>query len=218
LTSPRLAEDVVIMFNERTRMTGETTAGCWQRRRRCAAFTLVELLVTIGLLVIVFALAASLARKVKSEASHAFTTDLLVGLDSLMSQYQQRYGRLPELDSVLPAGALTDEANLERNAEKNNQQFLRALQGGPPWDHFCAGLPAYVYDPSRPSLRDSWGMPIVFMPKGHSPLGSAPLNKKFFFLSAGPDQHYLTIIDNLYSYEHYYQADLPQSSRSTMQR
>jgi len=183
-------------------MTCDIATASWPRRwRLVGAFTLVEMVVTLGLLLIVMVLMINLAHRVRSEAAGVLTKDLLTKLDSLMAQYQRRHDRLPVIERVLPDGVVPEEALLECNAQMNNQQFVGALQAEPLWASFCAGLPHAVYDASRPALCDSWGMPIIFMPKGHSLLGTAPPDKDFFFFSAGPDKNYLTIVDNLYSYE-----------------
>jgi len=77
-------------------------------------------------------------------------------------------------------------------------------------------------------LADAWGNPIVFMADQHPAIGMAPMRPSasspgaapanrsrsdpasttapretgsFFLFSAGPDGHYLTREDNLYSYE-----------------
>lgn len=61
-----------------------------------------------------------------------------------------------------------------------------------------ADMPLSMYDGVY--LRDAWGSPIVFMPASHAWIGTAPRNASFFF-SPGPDRAYLTLDDNLYSYE-----------------
>jgi hypothetical protein len=59
-------------------------------------------------------------------------------------------------------------------------------------------LPISIYDEA--TLRDVWGVPIVFMPGRHPQVGMAPQDAPFF-VSAGPDRRFRTRDDNLYSYE-----------------
>lgn len=98
-----------------------------------------------------------------------------------------------------------DELAMFRLAERNNRAFLKAASGSTP-PEFFSQLPVSVYDPQTPSLRDAWGTPIVFIPRTHPILGMAPRDAPFF-LSAGPDRKFLTLADNLYSYEAFPRAD-----------
>ena len=50
------------------------------------------------------------------------------------------------------------------------------------------------------TLVDAWGTPIVFMPAGALNVGISQQNRSFF-LSAGPDRKFASVVDNLYSYE-----------------
>lgn len=65
-------------------------------------------------------------------------------------------------------------------------------------DAVINGVSALLFDGS--TLRDPWGQPIVFMSAGRAEIGYATKNRPFFF-SAGPDGRYLTLLDNIYSYE-----------------
>lgn len=60
-------------------------------------------------------------------------------------------------------------------------------------------------------LRDAWGRPIALMPRQLPALGIAPDDGPFF-VSAGPDGSFLTLADNLYSYD--LPALLPAPRRS----
>ena len=161
------------------------------------------MLTTIALLVIVMGLMSSLARRVRAESAETVTKSLLRSLDVLMSQYQTRHHQLPAIAPLIPGylkeGQLPEEPSLQTEALRNNRQMLRVLRG-----QLSAGggvfgdQPASIYN--ELTLRDAWGTPIVFMPSFHSAIGTAP-GDRFFFVSAGPDGHFLTRDDNLYSYE-----------------
>src|SRR3977135_332087 len=57
-------------------------------RRR--AFTLVEMLTTVAVLVIVLGLMVSLARDVRTRSAERLTKDLLSRLDTLVAQYRAK--------------------------------------------------------------------------------------------------------------------------------
>ncbi len=162
----------------------------------CTGFTLVEMLTTVAVLVIVLGLMVSLARYVRSRSAEDLTRDLLARLDRTMAQYVQRAGGLPPVG--FPPADL-DEPAIGRWAMAANVQFVRSLRGqmdlsaGP-----LAELPIFIYD--QRLIRDTWGTPVLFMPRQHPQIGLA-LGDRFFFVSAGPDRQFLTRDDNLYSYD-----------------
>ena len=161
------------------------------------------MLTTIAVLVIVMGLMVSLARRVRAQSAESVTKNLLRTLDALMTQYVDRNHRLPDVAAFVPAdlkaGQLPDESKLQATALRNNRELLTVLRGQFNLSsRTFADQPFSIYDDA--TLRDAWNMPIVFMPTFHPAIGMAPGNR-FFFLSAGPDGHFLTRDDNLYSYE-----------------
>ena len=182
---------------------------------RRAAFTLIEMLITIALLIIVLGLMVSLARHVRDRSAQQLTLSLLRDLDGLMSQYVLNSGgSMPPLAAILPADATVakDGPELAAAALMNNRQWvtclrqdyrLRQIDPNAPPDPFDA-QPISVYDRRSSTLRDAWGSPIVFMAGQHPLVGLAPSERgrdRSFFFSAGQDRKYLTREDNLYSYE-----------------
>lgn len=172
--------------------------------RRQAAFTLVEMLTTVALLVIVLGLMVSLARYVRRRSAEDLTRRVLLDLDESLRRYLRSYdrptqGRIVEsLGLALDEGPV-DERALELLTLENNRRFVRALEeGGYMAQRAFRDLPLSIYGESM--LRDAWGMPIVLMPRMHRSIGMAP-NDAWFFFSAGPDRLYLTRGDNQYSYE-----------------
>jgi type II secretory pathway pseudopilin PulG len=181
---------------------------------RQRAFTLIEMLTTVAVLIIVLGLMVSLARNVRDRSAHQLTHDLLRQLTQLIDEYREDYGRqLPPVASIIPARMQIrpDETQLADLAKINNEQMVKALRpglarldrssdAGP--GSLLGQLPLAVYDGL--TLRDAWGSPIVFMPEQHHLIGMAPKGEQggtHFFFSAGPDRQYLTRDDNLYSYE-----------------
>src|SRR5690606_18224765 len=81
-----------------------------------------------------------------------------------------------------------DTPELQQNARRNSEDFVRAFRQQPGLSAVFADKPLAVYD--ELTLRDAWGSPIVFMPTHHPQIGMAPAGH--FFFSAGPDRLYLT--------------------------
>jgi len=173
---------------------------------RCA-FTLIEMLTVVAVLVIVLGLMVSLARDVRTRSADRLTKDLLARLDALVDQYRRPLRTLPEDQRrlypavqplVTPQGP-NDESRLRDNAAANNRELIRTLKSqmdlsaGPFSDLSIANY-------NEVNVLDAWGSPIVYMPSQHPLIGMAGGDRSFFF-SAGPDRRYLTRQDNLYSYE-----------------
>ncbi|HEX4797450.1 MAG TPA: type II secretion system protein [Humisphaera sp.] len=173
---------------------------CGIRRRPRRGYTLLEMLTTVAALIIVLGLMVSLARSVRSASAQELTKDLLRKLDVLMDQYYAANGRLPDIAPLVPAEEWQmTEPVLQRNAYQNNRQLVGALKAQAAMDpQTFVGLPDTVFNDAI--LRDAWSTPIVYMPRMHPSIGTAPQNRRFFF-SAGPDGQFLTQEDNLYSYE-----------------
>jgi prepilin-type N-terminal cleavage/methylation domain-containing protein len=165
--------------------------------RNRSAFTLIEMLTTVAVLVIVLGLMVSLARYVRNRSAAGLTRDLLSRLDRTMAQYKQA-----SLDQLPPVGfppPEVDEISLSRWATAGNVQFVRSLRAKVDLSAGAlAELPIFIYD--QRMIRDTWGTPILFMPRQHPQVGLA-LGDRFFFVSAGPDRQFLTRGDNLYSYD-----------------
>jgi type II secretory pathway pseudopilin PulG len=184
-------------------------------RPRCSrsAFTLIEMLTVVAVLIVVLGLMVSLARYVRDQSAQVLTRKLLGDLDVLMAQYlEHNGGRLPAVEVVPPHNELDPLENIAflQAARKNNEQCIRALKTDYrshrtdltlPVDPF-EQQPISVYD--LHTIRDAWGTPIVFMAGQHPKIGMAPSHggqDQCFFFSAGPDRKFLTRDDNLYSYE-----------------
>jgi type II secretory pathway pseudopilin PulG len=194
-------------------------------RKSNRAFTLIEMLTTIAVLIIVLGLMVSLARNVRDRSAQQLTRDLLLKMSQVVAVYAESNGRqLPAVTSIIPPEAYLppEEPALALLAKKNNEEFVRALRQEMARIQLHEGastgarrrgsrgrgggvfgqLPLSVYDGL--TLRDAWGSPIVFMPAAHRWIGIAPTEgdeDAYFFFSAGPDRKFLTRDDNLYSYE-----------------
>jgi type II secretory pathway pseudopilin PulG len=167
---------------------------------RRSAFTLIEMLTTVAVLIILLGLMIDLAGYVRNRSANDLTRQVLAGLDVAMSQYISAHKMMPAVHPFATDANLNeDEDTLLQSALENNRDFVAALKAnnllsGNVFSH----LPVSIYDGI--TLNDAWDTPIVFMPASHPRIGMAPGGKGFFF-SAGPDRQYKTREDNLYSYE-----------------
>lgn len=168
-------------------------------RQYPSAFTLIEVLTTVAMLIIGLGLMVSLARYVRSASAEQFTRDLLSRLDVAMSQYIQRNdSQIPQIAPLRLNRSDVDEPELLRRARVNNEQFVRLLKSQRDLEEkVFSDLSLTYYD--EVTLLDAWGTPIVFMPRMDPDIGMGP--HEYFFFSAGPDRKFLTRDDNLYSYE-----------------
>lgn len=195
------------------------------RNRR--AFTLIEMLTTMAVLIVVVGLMVSLARYVRDNSAQELTASILDRLERALAAYRDDWGDVPPVPPLIGRGPVPDESVLRRNALANNRAFVRSLR---PYllrlsprqetgDTTAPGsqglarrtiaeldlpdaldeLSLGTYD--EITLCDAWGGPIVFMPHMQEAIGMAPPDRPYFFFSAGPDGRYLTRDDNLYSYE-----------------
>src|SRR5207247_484898 len=100
------------------------------------AFTLIEMLTTVAVLVIVLGMMVSLARDVRTRSADRLTKDILRRLDTLVAQYKAKaLKNVPEKDRhlfpvvhPLLAGELLDDNHLRENAKRNNSDLIRALR------------------------------------------------------------------------------------------
>lgn len=177
------------------------------------AFTLVEMMTTVAVLVIVLGLMVSLARDVRTRSAERLTKDLLRRLDILVGQYLKRLPEGQNLSAypvveplvtadvlaLAPSGSGAMEQQLLVNALANNRDLVRALRTQVDLSN-KAFSDLSIANYNEVNVMDPWGRPIVYMPSQHPLIGMAA-GDRYFFFSAGPDRKYLTRQDNIYSYE-----------------
>jgi hypothetical protein len=150
---------------------------------------------------IVLGLMVNLANRVRHESADKLTRQVLAQLSTLMYQYQKTTGDLPPIQPVIQPDQPADESTLQRLAMQNNADFVRYLNLQTVAKTRRMGDDALAESLSdKGVLEDPWGSPIVFMPQQNPAIGMPP-GGSYFFFSAGPDRHYLTQEDNVYSYE-----------------
>lgn len=159
-------------------------------------FTLLEMLTAVAALVIVLGLMVSLARHVRNRSREQLTSAVLTRLEQLLAQYQPLESQLRQVPPLVRDGN-GDEANVRSAAMSNSAAVVRVLRSQLGQQLF-ADLPLALYD--ELVLRDAWGSPIVYMPPRAENIGIQP-QERHFFVSAGPDRRFGTLLDNLYSYD-----------------
>ena len=175
------------------------------RRKRSVAFTLIEMLTTIDILIIILGLMVSLARHVQQASAQQLTKDILHKFEDAMDQYiTLNHGQPPDVPLfIADSNRSPTESALQRSAVLNNEAVVKALSD-PRLNNRDHGLLNDRFDLSTAyydgtAVRDAWGSPIVFLPRMHPAVGMSA--NGWFFFSAGPDRRYLTRDDNLYSYD-----------------
>ncbi|HEV8604224.1 MAG TPA: hypothetical protein VGQ99_02585 [Tepidisphaeraceae bacterium] len=173
---------------------------------RKSSFTLIEMLTTVAALVIILGLMVSLARYERRRSAEAFTRDdVLARLEALLARrdivenkaLQEALASVPRL--VRPSAREPEEPVLQFNARQNNEEFVKVFKKYASPKSFN-DIPLSLYNPTANTLVDAWGTPIVYMPAGALNVGIIP-QQRSFFLSAGPDRKFSSVVDNLYSYE-----------------
>lgn len=167
------------------------------------------MLTTVAALVIVLGLMVSLARYERRRSAENFTRDDILGkLDALLARRDIAENKalqealadpnvVPRL--LRPSAREPEEPVLQLNAARNNTEFVKIFKkyvGPKAFNEF----PLSLYNPTANTLVDAWGTPIVYMPAGALNVGIIP-QQRSFFLSAGPDRKFSSVVDNLYSYE-----------------
>lgn len=173
-------------------------------RRTHRGYTLVELFLTIGVLVMVLGLAVNLADRLRRTSLDHRARQQLQQLSAAVARFQAAHASqlpaaMPLLDPAEPLPhepATIDPATLTARAARNAADVRLALGWTP------------ATRPTEDPFTDPWGTPIVFMPS-QTAIGMAPGDRPFF-VSAGPDRQFITRADNLYSYD--YAEDAPSTA------
>ncbi len=163
---------------------------------RATGLSLLGLLNTIAALVIVLGLMVLTVRHVRLRSGEELTQQILGELEEMLARHPELEKALAGVPPLVREGRQDSRALLAA-ATENNMATVRIIRRLVPPPVF-AQLPLSVYDGQ--TLRDAWGTPLVYMARGAPNIGIAP-QQRAFFLSAGPDRDFATLLDNLYSYE-----------------
>ncbi len=162
------------------------------RRPRRRGYTLVELFLTIGVLMMVLGLVINLDSRLRAESLERKARGQLRRLAADVDRYAADHGgRLPDVPPPVDPAATghPTEPAFAAAAARNRDAVRR-----------CLGLPAA---PADDPLTDPWGTPIVFVPHQSRLIPGLAFGDRPFFVSAGPDRRFLfaSRADNLYSYD-----------------
>ena len=96
---------------------------------RRSAFTLIEMLTTVAVLIILLGLMIDLAGYVRNRSANDLTRQVLAGLDVAMSQYISAHQMMPAAHPFATDANLNeDEDALLQSALENNRDFVAALK------------------------------------------------------------------------------------------
>lgn len=155
---------------------------------------MIELLALVAILAVAFALMAATAGHVRSNSAMELTRKRMTALTAATADLLQR-GIDPRLAVTFPSTSSTDtrlEENLGRFALESSRKLGKSLAEQP------ESLLAQAI--GTPELRDAWGRPMALLPQQFPAVGMAPEDGPFL-VSAGPDGRFLTLSDNIYSYD-----------------
>ena len=96
---------------------------------RRSAFTLIEFLTTVAILIIVLGLMVSLARYVREKSAEQLTRELLQRLEDVTRDYVTRTGHLPDVPPILqPDDLRGSETAVQTAARANNARFVEVMR------------------------------------------------------------------------------------------
>jgi hypothetical protein len=161
---------------------------------------LIELLTLVAVLMIGLALMVGTAR---SASANELTRKRMLALADAAGE---AIGR--GVDPTMPTSqipAADAEARFQQFALRSSLRLDAALNergtpGAAPAMSPTLATAIVAATVGRPELDDAWGRPIALMPKQEPSIGMAPDDSPFL-VSAGPDGRFLTLSDNIYSYD-----------------
>jgi len=206
------------------------------RHHAVRAFSLIEMLIVIGLVVLLASITVVVGRSVIAKAKIDQCRQILQTLDATLTEYQADKGAIPPFvaRAYLPPLRSQNEPSPAPNRRlwREIAVYLEQVKGYSGIDKQLGTIDAtflverlQIYDDLEgygyagghveptddprwllPSVRDPWGMEILYIHPHADNENSfrvfgKPLNERPYFMSAGPDGVYETLEDNVYSYE-----------------
>ncbi|HYE20555.1 MAG TPA: prepilin-type N-terminal cleavage/methylation domain-containing protein [Tepidisphaeraceae bacterium] len=182
-----------------------------------SGFTLVELLVVIGIIAILIAMTVIGIRKMAASTRAKATVATLATAHGMLSEYEriaQSGSGLPKKMINTPKSVLEGSADRDGQAVQDTRVAMGLVLGIPVNRKAIEQLPPTGLLQSNPPgqppvLLDAWGNPVIFVPAGG--LNGVLVNGKAtritsldnlpFFASAGADGSFETGDDNVYSFD-----------------
>lgn len=176
--------------------------------RHSRGLGLIEMLTVLALLVVGLGFVVVTARHVRSKSATELTRKRVQALVDATGTLLTR-----GIDPTLRPPAAADgedaarrEATLADFAVRSSRRLAHALNPASDEGSTASaarplvnvGVSVGVVGP--PEILDAWDRPIALMPRPLADLGMAPDDGPFF-VSAGADGRFLTLADNIYSYD-----------------
>jgi prepilin-type N-terminal cleavage/methylation domain-containing protein len=193
-------------------------------------FTLIEILVVIGILALLLGLITMALKKPSNVAKAQLTQTQMATIQSAMDELRRAGGldKLPAIALTKTQGVILDKTAWTKSNEDyatNTGITGKVLYGIPAnktnFNQLSKDRLIIIPNVNNPNLTDrlffldGWSNPILFIPKSGFPLptgqfltsagtvnaGNVPPNAKAFWMSAGPDGDYSATSDNIYSFQ-----------------
>lgn len=207
-----------------TPRSGRFTRPGFRRGRR--GFTMIEVMVAIGIILVLMAIGVFGFRYLDKASSNKATHVGLANAESMTAEYEAAGMSITTLvpnPNVAAArvGDVTPGTSTRSTAVVSTQAVMKSIMRVEKNKTFFAGLPPKalvdVNGTRQQVLADGWGNPIIFVPRnglitdlGRKPDGTTfsktgvvitnPSNRPFW-ASAGPDGNFDFGDDNIYSFE-----------------
>jgi len=189
---------------------------------RAAGFTLVEMIVVIGIILILLGLMLPTVRALSDQAKKRQTRIMLLNAAAMLRELNQanQLATLPLFTAPITAPQNVGADGADRNAAavQTTRAVMNALLALPANQTAFGQLPSdgWQNDGTGPVLLDGWGHPIIFVPapgmtatvggiattvvSSHRGNAADAANRPYF-ASAGPDANFRTADDNVYSFD-----------------
>jgi type II secretory pathway pseudopilin PulG len=159
------------------------------RIRRASAFTIIEILVVVGIIVILAAITVSVGSSVKTNAAIRSTHVTLKTLEGVMKDYLAAGNPEPTPPATWPYPTTTPPGSYAPTTPASDPiNWVIALRANPEYSKKLDALPHGQDIAATPNvvILDAFGTPIRYVPY------NSTTKKEGYFQSAGPDRLFTT--------------------------
>jgi prepilin-type N-terminal cleavage/methylation domain-containing protein len=192
------------------------------RRCRRRAFTLVEIMVAVAIIIVLATLVIYGYGKMQASNRGRLTSQMLANCQGILREYDRATGMKGLSKAPIPAPGIVNEGATDRNGQaiKDTRSIMELACGIPVNQRALDQIPAASVWRSRikvggefkeegPIVLDAWNNPIIYVPAGglqNVRVGTATKtiqapDERAYFASAGADGSFLTGDDNVYSFQ-----------------
>jgi type II secretory pathway pseudopilin PulG len=164
-----------------------------QHLPRLAAFTLIEVMVTIGIIVVLAAVLLAVGMNVKTKSQISQTYAQLKTLEGLIDQFEKdnQQSLLPMMTTYNLSTPDSPPNHDQLNPTSSAPNIIDALYAYPatrdPLVH-AFGDKLQIGAPGGSRVLDSWGRPICFIPLGGVAFSGGTAASRQYVRSAGPNK------------------------------